>query len=205
MALERIDVLLKMYEEHANQARQHENQRAQMTTIILALASVVITVITLAKLALYTIPMSLVLVCIGGYGWLFALKHYERNRMHTTIMSVFRDAIDTELGAGRTGGSASNTKKSLKELRTCGEKKHYKNYPKRLKEQPSNSEEKDARDMARSWVARVGLWKFWAAPHIAVLCIGLLLLVLTLIHPIGLTGDDVIHAEVKNVQEFTAK
>ena len=71
MPTERIDVLLKMYDEHANQARQHENQRAQMTTIILTIAGAVIGLITFVKIAFYTWPLSLLLIALGIYGGCF--------------------------------------------------------------------------------------------------------------------------------------
>jgi len=190
MALERIDMLLKMYEEHASQAQQNENQRVLMTGIVLTMAGAVLSLITFAKAALYTWPLSLFLVGVGIYGWLFSEKHYERNRLHTTIMRVYRDEIENEMSGSRPN---TGSPKTLAQLREDGEREHYDKYP---------GPQSEYQRKAKSWIARQRLGLFWEGLHLGVVAIGLLLLLFIIYRR---DKPDVVRAEVKTVQEFTPK
>ena len=140
-----------------------------MTTIILTIAGAVIGLITFVKIAFYTWPLSLLLIALGIYGWLFSRKQYERNRFHTEIMSEFRDEFDNELRSA--GKPSTQSTPRISDLRTAGEKKHYDNFPR---------SKKGVQKSAKSKLARSSLAGFWASLHLVISMIGLLLLAFTL-------------------------
>lgn len=91
--------LLEIYKEHAAQARQHETQRQQMTALVVAIAAALVGFVA-ASLKRPTIGLlvpGVFLIFLGGYAVLFSRKHYERNRMHTTIMGAFRQELERTL------------------------------------------------------------------------------------------------------------
>ena len=80
------DILLANYKEHADEARQHENQRERMTALIVAVGA---GSLGLAMSKVEAFNQSLLggaLVVLGLYGAIFSLKHYERNRRHVALM-----------------------------------------------------------------------------------------------------------------------
>lgn len=160
-----MEPLQAYYNEHAEQARQHENQRERMTNIILTIAGVLIGLITFGELNLASLAASLSLIILGFFGFIFSGKHYERNRFHTAIMGRIRHEID-DLAAGQIQASAP-----LSTLRTEGENKHYEEFswPNFHK---SNS---PAQRNASSWIARQRLHVFWEAVPLLVVAIGLAL------------------------------
>lgn len=75
----RLESLWKFYDEHAAQARQHENQRERMTNIILIVAGALIGFLSSSSSAtIYSFISSVVLIPLGIFGWMFSSKHYER-------------------------------------------------------------------------------------------------------------------------------
>ena len=89
-----IPSLWKYYDEHASQARQHENLRATATTILSGIAAAVVGLAGLGGLDRADIPAGLVVVLLALLGVALSLKHYERNRLHTDILDAVRDEID---------------------------------------------------------------------------------------------------------------
>ena len=88
------DVLLKMYEEAWEQARQSESQRATVTNIILVIASAILAFIAEIGLSLKTIPLTLLLVIFGVYGAFITLKLYSIFRRHIWQLRLWRKKID---------------------------------------------------------------------------------------------------------------
>src|SRR4051794_24461307 len=114
--------LQEYYNEHAAQARQHENDRERMTSIILSVAGVLVGLITFAKLSVGALPAALAIVALGIFGFLFAGKHYERFRFHTSIMAEIRDEID------RLRLAPNEAPRPLAELRDAGDARHYRTF-----------------------------------------------------------------------------
>jgi hypothetical protein len=157
---DRVEALLRMYDEHAKQARQHEDQRERMTNLILIVAGALITFISYNGLKADSLIASIALIILGAYGYLFSLKHYERNRYHTTIMKAFRDGIDQELGSPSS---------IIARLRNSGAEKHKENeavYDKHMKERLRN----------------IRLFRLWAGLPLLVAVFGLVLSALILVN-----------------------
>ena len=114
--------LKDFYDEHAAQARQHEDQRERMTNIILSVAGILIGLITFAELSVWSSPAAVSLILLGLFGYVFAGKHYERVRFHTTIMEAIRDEMD------RVAGQPDAEVKALSALRTEGKTQHYEKF-----------------------------------------------------------------------------
>jgi|GEM_PF-1253674 len=125
----RAEVLIKMYDEHASQARQHEDQREKMTNFILIVTGVLVSFVTGAKFASYTLPASGLLIALGIFGALFSLKHYERFRFHASVMGAYRHEIDNEV---RFSSAAGSTARTLIKIRKCAERNHVAQYPKTI-------------------------------------------------------------------------
>lgn len=119
----RLEFYWRMYNENATQARQHETLRGTVSTILASIGSGI--------LALYgtfnvrfsgLLPMAtgvtlIVLAIIGG---LVSYKHYERNRLHVSVLRKLRNEIDAILSP--IGGSISNSIR-------LGRKDHEVEYP----------------------------------------------------------------------------
>jgi hypothetical protein len=117
----RLEVLLKMYDEHTSHAKLHEEQREKMTNYLFLASGVIVTFITTSKFAFYTMPASAVLTAIGIYGLFFSLKHYERNRHHIYIAKAFRDEISRELDPATAGKSSRSLADIVREGRNDNE------------------------------------------------------------------------------------
>jgi hypothetical protein len=151
------------YNEHATQARQHEDQREHMTNIVLAVSGVLVGLVTYSELSLWSLPAALTLVILGLFGFVFAGKHYERFRFHTEIMSAIRAELD------RVRATPNSPVKSLSQLRSDGATQHYSSF-KWPKFSGTNSV---AQAGAQSWIARQRLHVFWEFVHILVAVIGI--------------------------------
>jgi hypothetical protein len=106
--------LLEMCKEHASQARQHESQRHQMTSIVVAIAAALVAFVgaNLKDPSWGLLIPGLFIVLLGMFGAAFSRKHYERNRMHTTIMAAFRqqweERTSVQLGSIREEAEANH-------------------------------------------------------------------------------------------------
>lgn len=152
---------LMFYQVHAAQARAHEDQRATMTNILVAVATVLIGVIVVEDFERSTIAASIVLVVIGALGVLFSLKHYERNRFHAAIMRSIQRHLD----------DAESSPRTLQELRTRAAELHYRKFP----DVRRDDEEERARRAARFFVSRWHLHWFWIAPPVLIWMAGVIL------------------------------
>jgi hypothetical protein len=157
---ERFDTLLTLYKEHVEMARQHETQRSALTSIILAIAGVLIGFAASFKFGqLWIIPI--ILICLGVFGAVFSRKHYERNRYHTSIAAKFRDEIDNSIG----------------DIRKRGAIKHYIKYRGGDPDKENIKDEEEARKRS-SLIAKMPLHKFWEGLNLVVAVAGVALLVL---------------------------
>jgi hypothetical protein len=157
-----IDTLHVYYEEHAAQARKHEEQREKATGIIITISGALLGLITFAKLADWSWPAAAGISFLGAYGFLFAGKHYERFRLHASILSKIRGEIE------KAGLDSNYQPPSLGTIRDRGESDHYAHFrwPRFV---GSNNERQNN---ARSWIARQRLNIFWEGVHIVIFLSG---------------------------------
>jgi len=88
-----IDDLWHYYDEHATQARQHENMRATVTSTLAGIAAAVVGLAGVGGLTVADLPAGLVVIVLSGLGVALSIKHYERNRFHTKVLSEVRQEI----------------------------------------------------------------------------------------------------------------
>jgi hypothetical protein len=89
------DILLQIWREQRDQARQCEDQRAVMTNIVLVLASAGIGLVVqhgVRDRAMLLVSVSLVL--LGGYGAITSLKYRERFAYHNAQAWVLLHRLD---------------------------------------------------------------------------------------------------------------
>ncbi|MEU8076480.1 hypothetical protein AB0B31_13630 [Catellatospora citrea] len=75
---DRAEILLVMWKDHREQARQHENQRGIMTNVLVLLSAAVVAMIAQLGLQPDAIPLTVTLMAVGSYGAVAAAKYYER-------------------------------------------------------------------------------------------------------------------------------
>jgi hypothetical protein len=141
-----VEDLWRFYAEHAAQARQHETLRAAVTTALVGFAAALL---GLTKAAEPDASSGAMLIVLGLLGALLNLKHYERNRFHTKVMSTVRDEI--------TRLRATSECASTDELRRVATKTH-----------------RGASTGAMAWISRLRLATLWTALPMAVLMVGVL-------------------------------
>ena len=111
---DRLDGLWRYYDEHASQARQHEQLRAAVTSALVGVTGAMIALAGVGGLTLADIPTGVAIVAIGGLGVLLSLKHYEQNRFHTTVMGETRKEIDALARSGSGGRSTADIRRQAK-------------------------------------------------------------------------------------------
>jgi hypothetical protein len=107
------DILWGMYQEHCTQGRHHEDQRASVTNLIIALASAMVGLLAFKDLSRNAWPLPCTLILLGLFGALFSLKHYERFRYHMKCAAQYRDALESLVPTT-----------NLKALRQAGRRAH---------------------------------------------------------------------------------
>jgi hypothetical protein len=113
------DVLWGLYQEHCDQGRHHENQRAAVTNVIIAIAAGVLGIASLDQsLDKTDIPMTLFIVILGLFGALLCAKHYERFEMHAERYRKYRDELEQLLPSTK-----------IRQLKEEADKKHNRRYP----------------------------------------------------------------------------
>ena len=115
----KLDLYLDMYNEHAPQARHHENLRGVISTILLSISA---GIFSLQKEfgTRYHVYIGVLLIALGIFGGLISFKHYERNRLHVSTLREFRRGIDEILRAYSGSIDVLNTK---------GRQRHEDEYP----------------------------------------------------------------------------
>lgn len=166
-----LESLQSYYDEHATQARKHEEQRERVTNIVISIAGLLIGLVTFANLQLWSLIGAASVSLLGIYGFLFSGKHYERFKFHTAVLEAVRNEIERAPSHPKYGSV------SLSSLRSSATAKHYREFvwPK------FSGTNDDAQAAARSWIARQRLHVFWEAVHLLVVGIGLALCIAILI------------------------
>ena len=91
-----IEVWLRMYDEQVRQARHHETSRTSGTKIIMGISAAIFAFLFSNYqdlTGLQYVYTGFLLFVINVYGFVLSLKHYERNRFHTTIAREYRKVL----------------------------------------------------------------------------------------------------------------
>ena len=91
---DKSDILWGMYQEHTNQGRHHEVQRASMTNINIVVAGGVLAFIAQGGIARDEWLLASFLIILGLFGALFSAKQYERSRFHTRSAGKHREELE---------------------------------------------------------------------------------------------------------------
>jgi hypothetical protein len=82
-------ILLTFYRENTLQSRHYDNQRQNVTAVVALAAALVLGLATPAPHPL----AGLLLVLLGGYGFLACVRYHERARLHVERVHAVRDEI----------------------------------------------------------------------------------------------------------------
>jgi hypothetical protein len=165
---------LAFYREHVEMARQHETQRSTVSTIIVAIAGGIVSLVSAARFhEHWSIPV--ILICLGCYGLFFARKQYERNRFHALIAARIRKSVDPGSDPIRKQAEIEHYLRSVHKFDPIEEGEV-------LRLASISGGTKQARSVA-SFVARFRLHYLWEGLNIIVALIGVVLLLLTLGQP----------------------
>jgi hypothetical protein len=92
-------ILLAVYKENADQARQHELFRQTITTLVAGVTGAVIGLSLKEADSIINSPLLTIagsfLAIIGTYGLIACAKHYERNRMHVERLRELRHCLES--------------------------------------------------------------------------------------------------------------
>ena len=112
------DAVLAYWQEHREQFRQSENQRAVLTNYVLVIAAAVSGLAVQQGFKHRTLPLSVLIVVIGLYGALAVAKYHERANYHLLqARALTRVLIDS--------GALADHDAVLEEFRQA----HYSTYP----------------------------------------------------------------------------
>lgn len=76
------DTVLAYWNEHRQQLRQSENQRAIMTNFVLAITAALSALIVQQKFSTATVPLGAFITIVGIFGALISAKYHERATYH---------------------------------------------------------------------------------------------------------------------------
>jgi hypothetical protein len=112
------DAVLAYWQEHREQFRQSETQRAVLTNYVLVIAAAVSGLVVQQGFTLRTLPLSILIIVIGLYGALAVAKYHERADYHLfQARALTQVLVDT--------GALANHDAVLEEFRQA----HYRKYP----------------------------------------------------------------------------
>ena len=152
--------LWRFYEEHAAQARQHEDLRGTVTSILTAIAAAVVGPSGLGGLDNSDIPAGLVVVILSGVGVALSIKHYERNRFHSAVLAEARRDIDRLQQGNRAGARSTN------EIRDQAKADHEKRFSILARSKPRK------RQSLSPWPSKVRLHLLWLGLPLGIGIIG---------------------------------
>jgi uncharacterized membrane protein YeaQ/YmgE (transglycosylase-associated protein family) len=146
------NILLAIYKENADQARQHELFRQAITTLVAGITGAVIGLSLKDASAALQGPLLTVagifLTIMGAFGLIASMKHYERNRMHVQRIRAIRNALDALPGV---------TPQLLQNINSAADAQHRQRFPR---------------------LAQTELNKVWNTFHVLVMALGIALAIL---------------------------
>jgi hypothetical protein len=156
--------LWHFYDEHAAQARQHENLRATVTSTLAAMAAAVTALAGVGGLSAADVPAGLVIMIVGGLGVALSLKHFERNRFHAAVMFQVQSEIE------RLRATVLHDPAGATQLWEAAKKAHDQDFS-IWKKSPSQK-------LGRSPWVRVRLYLLWAGLPLGIGLVGVVVVVL---------------------------
>ena len=94
--MDNSEVCLKLCQEYSAESRHHEQQRATVTGIFAALATAILTIVSLDNsINMSDLPAAIFLLVIGVFGCVFSYKEYERVFVCMERARQFRLALET--------------------------------------------------------------------------------------------------------------
>ena len=165
----------RYYEEHAQHAREHEQLRAHVASTMAAMAAAVVGLAGVGGLSKADVPAGFVVVVLSGLGVALSIKHYERFKMHTSVMKVVRDEIDQLQAEAEWPGPDTG------QLRKTGEARHAASFGVlgERKKQPVGAAGQPRTVKVSPWVDRVRLNLLWLGLPATIGLIGLVVIVLS--------------------------
>lgn len=159
--------LWHFYDEHAAQARQHENLRATVTGTLAAIAGAITALAGVGGLTAADVPAGLAVMILGILGVALSVKHFERNRFHAEVMWHVQAEIQ------RVRRSPEQNVATMSNLLQAAKDAHRSNFSawKKTKEQR----------LGRSPWVRMRLYFLWAALSMGISAVGLLVVILSLV------------------------
>jgi hypothetical protein len=112
------DAGLAYWQEHREQLRQSENQRAVLTNFVLVIAAAVSSLVVQQHFAVRTLPLSVLVVVTGLYGAVTVAKYHERAEYHLQQARALTQALTT-------AGVLADYRAVLQDSRD----EHYRRYP----------------------------------------------------------------------------
>jgi hypothetical protein len=91
---ETTDILTSIMEQQFSQAKQSEDQRANMTNIIVLIAAAIQGGLTQTGFTKNSLPLTITLIIIGIFGVIASAKLYERFRYHYDVVRQIRQRLE---------------------------------------------------------------------------------------------------------------
>ena len=91
---ETTDILINASDREFAQAKQSEDQRANITGLLVVVASAIQGGLTQTGLNKNALPLTIMLIILGLFGMLASMKLYERARRHTRLGFLIRDKLE---------------------------------------------------------------------------------------------------------------
>ncbi len=166
-----VEDLRRYYDEHLEQARQHEQLRSQATSTLSAIAAGVVGLAGIDGLSRSDIPAGILVVAVAVLGVAISLKHYERYKFHALVLDHVRAEVERSV--------TSNTEpRSARLLWAEAEALHSRSWTLRNELRSQTSQAPGTRDQAPSLIARTRLHLLWALVPASIGLVGMLMVVL---------------------------
>jgi hypothetical protein len=91
---ETTEILIRVMEQQLLQAKQSEDQRSNITSIIVLIAAAIQGVLTQTGFTKNSLPLTITLIVIGIFGVVATAKLYERFRYHYEVMRQIRKKLE---------------------------------------------------------------------------------------------------------------
>lgn len=150
------ELLMMIAQEHWEEMRHAENQRATITNLLIAIAALGTGFVTITGLSAYTLFFGALLMLLGIYGSVMTAKLYERHQFDQKRLDYWYKRLD-EL----------NPEAQFLALRELADSEHHQKFvgilPKPLR-----------------FVTKIHTHQLWLSLHVGIALIGLGILVVTL-------------------------
>ncbi|GER90664.1 hypothetical protein KDW_48260 [Dictyobacter vulcani] len=91
---ETTDILINVADQEFAQAKQSEDQRANITGLVVVVASAIQGGLTQTGMTRNALPLTIMLIVIGAFGMVASIKLYERARRHIRLKFFIRKRLE---------------------------------------------------------------------------------------------------------------